>query len=609
MRLSILVLALLCLLPVAHAVSLSEFLKPYLLPGESFKSETFQLSNRSFILVKIFGQPHLLVEAKAEEFELISDEPAIYGILWERALSRIDIEATKNSSSALIIKFNSTRQVNEDECRRLTGTDRFPCVDKDSCIVACRSVPSCGTALSYDINAIRALQNWLDTTTLLDLQLPIVLAAHASVGDNYEASYIDNALAEENYLRGLSLNISTNPIFHCGVGGACYCPRPNFNLTYLDSSKKLLTALRDEILGLPLIQNTSEYMAIKTAERSGLKDEGARYGLVLQESETRISNVRNAVTASLLFVNDPVLKTHFNEAQSIYLSLRNSIERKEFSGAGTYANLFNQKLEVISARIDENEKAYAQIVELKENATGLLDSLDSLPLDNSLIEEVDSLRSQLDSIDLRPPLKKELMPGLRTELSGIVARANEIHVSVEGQRLAGLLSRTTARFNNLTVLDKAYAQGTNFTNISSAMLVADVLLQADDVQGAEVMLKQANAQMDALFPQLMKLGREIDAAKAEISSAELAIRRASDTHFILVQPDTAAATAKLQNATAMLYKDPSNATALAQEAEGMANDAVSGAAAKDQLFLIFGVVVGLAAIVGILYWLYRREEE
>src|SRR3989344_3662189 len=172
MRTFIPALALLFMLSIAHAVSLSVFLKPYMLPGESFRAENFDVSNRSFSLIKIFGQPSFLVEARQENFSLIDDQQEIYGILWERAVSEIDAEGTKNASLLQLHEFNRTRQPNEDECKRLTGTDRLPCEDKDSCIVACRSVPVCETALSYSLDSILALKDWLDTTKRLDLQLP-----------------------------------------------------------------------------------------------------------------------------------------------------------------------------------------------------------------------------------------------------------------------------------------------------------------------------------------------------------------------------------------------------------------------------------------------------
>ena len=71
----------------------------------------------------------------------------------------------------------------------------------------------------------------------------------------------------------------------------------------------------------------------------------------------------------------------------------------------------------------------------------------------------------------------------------------------------------------------------------------------------------------------------------------------------------AEANSRLMQATDKIYSDPASAALLAEEAEAIANESVARAASQNQLILIVGVFLGLVLLLGLLYWLYKREEE
>lgn len=602
-------LALLLLLsPLISAVSLSEFLKPYMLPGESYRAEPFTQLNRSFVLINVLGAPYFLAERQGDGFLLISSEHDIYAILWERQLSEIDLDGTRNASLQYLREFNRTRQPNENECRRLTGTDRLPCTDKESCIVACRSVPNCQTALSYNLDSILGILGWLNTTGRLDSQLQVAADAHYSIGDNFESSYVDGAAAEVDGLKSLGINITTNIIFYCGPGGMCYCPTPGFNFTAIDSSLGLLSSLSGKLAALHELDTVAGQMAHKSAERAGIRDEGMRYALVLQETRDQLLGLRTKLDESSAFVHDAQLTKSFDEAQSISISLQGAVGQKDYNAADSFSRSLYSKLGPLEVRAESNKASYEELVDLHLNATEIMEQLAGLGMVQDTAVKYDTLAARLNGLSIDPPVEYSSLKSLRTELTGIGKEANSLYISVAGDRVNSSLASANARYSNLTKLASDYRQNLSLSDITAALRSADTLLKAGDVQGADFMITSANSQMDTLFPALIARINQIAAAQDAIETARQALDAGDEAQTRFIRPDLSVAREKYADSRKLLYTDPESSKALAEEAELLAQEALSNAYFLDQFAIMVAVLAGIISAVLALYWLYKREE-
>jgi hypothetical protein len=607
--LALLILVLLAA-PLA-AASVNEFLQPYLLPGENPRLESFQTPGGSFELVRISGKPSFLLRVQDDSYSFIAADAEILPVLRAKTVAEMQLSETLESSLSLFSQFNDSRAAGEDECARQTGTDRFPCTDKDSCIVACRSVPNCGTALSYSIDSINAIRDWVALVPILDSAVASEMDAYGTAGEQLDSSFdpapLDALIASQSQTTARAADATSNLLFVCSGQGKCFC-KSTANMTALDSAGKLLLRARSNFTQLALLPNMSAQIASATAQRTSIKSQGELYALVIETSNARLADLHTQVDNSLIFIRDDGLITGVNELRAALVAIQQAVDAKNYTTAAQATEKFNTRLDQLSTQAAANVEDYNLIIGLQLNETQTIDQLSRMQLDDADRDEFLTLRARLDGAQFDTPIMRARADELKAGLTKLSKDSRAMLARAEKAQLNADIERLRESIANLTRLANHYDQKTTLGSASLELDDAKNALAAGDFETAAPLVADAEAQVAAQGKSLNAQVAQIKAASIDVSGAVLAIDEASKIHFTILQPDLTAANAELDSARENLNSNPQQAAQSGAKATQLAHDAVEKARANDQLATTGAMVLGAVLLVAVLYWLYRREE-
>jgi len=594
------------------ALSLNDFLAPYLLPGERPVAEDFSIGGSNYALVRIAGKPSFLLSEKEGEFGFVQDAGQIQEALRSKTLEEMQLTESLDASLLLVREFNDSRLLGERECRRQTGTDRFPCTDKDSCIVACRSVPNCQTALSYSLESMNDLQAWLVLSSSLDTLVADAETANAAASSALESSFgtgpVDALLEKEYNIQAVAHDISENSLFNCGPVGKCFCSY-TFNHTPLRTSIETLLRVRSNLTLLQTLPSLSSSIANTTAQRTSIKDEGELYALVLFESDAKLGQLRTDMDNSLVFISDEELLRGFNELRSNLTTLGVAVDRKDYAAAQSLALAFNTRLDMLHSRTGANIAEYYLLLDLRLNVSRTLDLLGDVELTDTQAAQLADLQGRYAASEMPAPLPRALADQMKTDLLDQQSKSNALFISAERASITSQISALRASVSNLTALSSRNRQKNNFTQVLQELDEAQAALGRNELEKAGSLVEGASARIAQEERDLRKKAGLIELAKADIDAAQEAMDKAEATHFTLLQPDLREAEAALADARTLLYTDPAAAGVEAMGVPDLANSAVEHAYSYDQLATIGAVLLGIIVIVAMLYWIYRREEQ
>jgi hypothetical protein len=609
----LLALAFLALLAAPlSALSINDFLSPYMLPGERPVAEDFSTGGSNYALVRIAGKPSFLLEVQDDQFSFVQDAGRIQAVLRSKVLGEVALTESLDTSLDLLQEFNNSRLLGEKECRRQTGTDRLPCVDKESCIVACRSVPNCQTALSYNIDSINAIRSWLAISSQLDASVieaeQSSAGTSAALGSSFDTAPLDSLLADEYNVQTLAANVSDNPLFSCAAGGKCFCAN-TANSTMLRTSIDLLLRVRSNLTLFQTLPALSSSIAAATAQRTSIKDEGGRYALVLSESDAALKELRQKIDDSLVFIRDEELLQGFNELRSNLTTLNVAVSRKNYTRAEQLALAFNTKLEILRSRTESNVADYYMLLDMRLNISRTLDLLSSMELNDAQTAQLADLQERFNSSDIPSPVSRALADSLKADLLDQQADSSTLFTSAERSRIESEIADSRASIADLKVLAEANKQDSNFTSALQELGEAQAALAKNDLKTAGAI---ADATAFGILQSKDALNQKVERialARKEIATAQAEVDAASQTRFSILQPGLGEANAALNEARSLLYTDPDAAILAAQRVPGLAQGAVEGAQSNNQLATIGAVLLGLIVIVAVVYWMYHKEEQ
>ncbi|VVC04948.1 Uncharacterised protein [Candidatus Burarchaeum australiense] len=609
-------LALLFLLPALNAVSLADFMKPYLLPGERYVSTYLTVDNSDYRLITISKKPTFLLAVHEDNFSIVQGNESIFGILRADALANLHMGETLDNAVFLLAEFNESRASGEAKCAQLTGTDRLPCIDKESCIVACRSVPNCEMALSYSIEPIFGIRDWVVARGQLDDAVLAAQEAGLRVGENNSAGSLNEALAQFGDVRAISANISSNIIFDCSPTGRCFCGKSS-NDSALSLAFSELSALNQSLASLASLGETANSMAQRTAERVSLSNDADKYALVLRNAEEGALTARVSLDASLLYVHDDSLITDFNLLQGQLVQLRQSVGAKNYSQAAVRADSFFSQLNLVVDEAESNAATYRLLIDLQLNATNSLKLLADMDLQGRDAQDFNSLSVRLDAVNLAAPLDLASNPNfptvalLQREMLSLASSSASLLIRAETSILNDELADLEAELKGLEGTASTYKQNKSVFDsgpVTDLMEQSEKKLAQQDISGARLALEDAKVK---LSEEKVKLDARVGAignASQVLATASNAIHESEQVRFTLINPNLSEAKARLAEANALLYSAPEDSAVLSQQAADLAQAAVPEAQNLDQLAVIGSIAAGLVVLVAALYWIYKKEE-
>lgn len=125
-----------------------------------------------------------------------------------------------------LLESNRLKTASESECLRITGLDRFPCYDRQSCLYACSSVPLCSGVEESGWAFIDTLLDYWRDINKTGIELDSATESSRQFADN--ASYQSASLALDDLV---SLDkAETSLIFHPLITQYGLCQVPDYGL-------------------------------------------------------------------------------------------------------------------------------------------------------------------------------------------------------------------------------------------------------------------------------------------------------------------------------------------------------------------------------------------
>jgi hypothetical protein len=252
-----------------YGSGLDLFVFSHLKGNESFTTEEMLLGNEKYDAVLIDGGISFIVQEKDGEFALVTDEGSIKSVLlkyYEKNGITYDLLEGVDAVPSLLSSFNTSRQPGEDDCRVLTGTDKYPCTDRLSCQQACYAVTSfCQpVALGSGWAFLDEILAFSDSTRKLD--------EYATQSDPlFEKFSKSKSLSDLDALLELvtDVNIETTGINQNGLfSDYSFCRPVDYDMTSILKAQKAIFDAKEKALPLLEIDETAAIMANKTKERA-----------------------------------------------------------------------------------------------------------------------------------------------------------------------------------------------------------------------------------------------------------------------------------------------------------------------------------------------------
>jgi hypothetical protein len=273
-------LALFCgLCATAHADSDSDigaFVSKYLFENESFMKEGVgdyfiirighyedtglgadYVENATIIIEATNGTngtSFRLVEESDEIYDVMSKKYANEGLSYD-ALYPTDAEIGEVWS--YLEAFNQTRQPEEQACRLTTGTDRFPCIDRNSCLAACYTPMCHDAATSWEF--VDAIWGFINATEEMDRGLwkaKVNLDSMKDKSKDLDSAITDSLDGMEQARQG-SKGLTDNWLFTAYY----FCAQLRLNSTALIMARVKVSGMRDRMA--PLLMLSQEVESIK----------------------------------------------------------------------------------------------------------------------------------------------------------------------------------------------------------------------------------------------------------------------------------------------------------------------------------------------------------
>lgn len=425
MRITTFMLALLVLSSFLLGASVSDvnlFAFSYLNENETFTKIPFNISDTQYYIINV-SEPSFIIQIPTDgSITVLTDKSAIRdSLIAYYASEGLSQENFKLNQSyidellSLVDSYNESRG-NEWACRNLTGIDRFPCIDMETCWRACYT-PVCqqlkiGSGEPF-LDMIWAFSN---SSFSIDLNLSEFDSKLSSTSEFSSTQQIDElVLLLENTVNN-SLAVNNDEMFDPQALGLCI--PVDYNLTALYQAQADLLAKRDEILPLLTVNDTADAIYNSTMQRISLKAQlgisALCAGLISNNSE-ELSSLR----MNLSKLNTSELRAEFAELEDAgSLDGCNSMNETQIQAAEfNYSNL-TQQMEEYAGRLEE-------VANLRDGVNYTLTGMQGNLLLYSKLSDFNSrfsnLSAQLDSANLSqlPALETQL-----TQLNNEIENAN-----------------------------------------------------------------------------------------------------------------------------------------------------------------------------------------
>lgn len=416
-------------LPIVQASAVDDFIAGYTEPDDAVAKEDIAIERGNFVLVTVDGDETFLVDKETISF--VRDEGVIRDILADHLYACLEYDSRISAVSSLLDDYNESRYPEEDTCRQYTGTSTYECVDRETCIVACLSVPLCSGIYGVE-HFIDCMLNWTTETRRIDENMRGFRENIHRVREGGEA--VDDEIERLEEIREASLRNKENLLLlDLYDGGFDFCPKINYSIEAIDGAIDKLEELKDDLDALDEIQGRAKGIKEGTDSRiSYMETREERYAS-LKEKVLRTKNeLAREANGLLLLVNSTDVEGKLSSLIGI------SDEIIVLGVSGCYRTAFSKEGDFLTASSSLNSttatisKRYNLLLDAKKRCRQkIADATEILGAnDTELNESLMALKEGYDNITiaLLSPIQPNEITTFMEELNGISNSVNEIIV-------------------------------------------------------------------------------------------------------------------------------------------------------------------------------------
>jgi hypothetical protein len=387
------------------------FIFDYLRENETFTKVPFNLSDGEYYIISVEEPTFLIHVLPKGDIEMVSEKESIKkSLIGYYALQGITMEELKLNKTyseellSLVDSFNKSRK-GEYECRRLTGTDRFPCVDLETCWRACYT-PICqqlkiGAGRPF-LELIWAFSN---SSIYIDSNYTAFKEKISSISEWESKQQVDDLIFFVDSMKNDSVKIGDNDLLNPLAIG--FCPAQDSDISYLVQARIKLLKTKGRIAPLVTLDETAEKILNNTSSRMKGLPKKQRCSSMVSRNTLEFSSVKNEFsTFSSKKMSDKLAEL---EKLAGVEGCEKMTESQLYSAQKNFSNLsqnveeYGWKLKEVSAKKNETSYALSKIqgdILLFYQVAGFNSKLNELnsKIDSAELEQLPAIESQLDEL-------------------------------------------------------------------------------------------------------------------------------------------------------------------------------------------------------------------
>jgi hypothetical protein len=442
-------------------------------PMEKFLAGSFE-PDQSVQLLPIFADGnYVFVSVDGKETyvadngtgKTLRDRQQLLALLVADAKNRTNFAAAVASATSFPSEINATKMGLEAKCIQYTGTDTHECTDRQSCVVACKSVPYCSGAdgqsgPGFSDGFWEAVMQWTADRKQFDSLISSDAAGMEGIGS--DSSLVEKKLAIANDLLSQAKKLANSTLFLNRTDDGCsgsnatrrcyeYCSKVNYSESRITAEIANLNALKNAYATIESQQQRTDAILNQSAQNDYYLS--TRAGL-FQDLRVRMQNKIKMLNESSTSLSQKVNDTAITGMLASISDLSSKIV--EDGNAGLYRKALASK-----AAYDAKEKELNDRISSDLNAyLGLNSGMESLKAKAKNASWLIGNQSAASYIALADGIKSSLKsPASLTEISSAKADVDALNAKLADE-VAAKAMQGGAQQQNGVPSGGAGAQGT-----------------------------------------------------------------------------------------------------------------------------------------------------
>ena len=389
----------------AQAVTLQEFVTPYLYPGENYSTDVnatqLEAQGERFLIVQVRGVDAFFLRrttsAQNETLYLfVNDTSQIYSVLRNYYNSTgYPSEAELEDIRSRLLSFNASRMPNEFDCKISVGLDRPGATCEVDRCESCMSVPYCSDKMPYFGNDFAlTIHNYLVNSKGMNTGLEGAMSAIGSLktGTADPSTYLKFITGNISFVSANADAIQSNHLFGCvaltpaqmppiGLEWCAYragsrlesqwCKELTHNRTFLTEASAKAALLQGRIVSSDVLSSRANAIySVMNARANALqfRIENDTFSAFYTLAERRAGNVTQKATSVLAKVDDDQLESDIAAISGLLLTLSQYGVARNFTSANSTA----AQLYVLADKIEASSKnlsdTYSVLIQMNDTA-------------------------------------------------------------------------------------------------------------------------------------------------------------------------------------------------------------------------------------------------